>query len=90
MASERLLNRLRELGVQLPEEARLESTRASRSARRNGAWSWHVVDGRGIPMEIGSLWSMTELLASPELEVTGPDRFGAVHVDLPASVLRKS
>lgn len=96
--SAQLLDRLRELGVALPDGARLESTRASRSARNDGAWSWRVVDGSGSPgfkidgcgREIGSQWSMAVLMAQSELSISGPDRFGAVHIDPPPSYFRRS
>ena len=67
----RLLERLQELGVRVPPGARLESTRASRSARNDGAWSWRVVDAGGCPgfsvdgqsREVGSQWPMALVLA---------------------------
>jgi hypothetical protein len=78
--SARLLTRLREeLNLELPADARLRSTRASRSARSAGAWSWAAYRADGSELYIGSQFSMGELLRAPALQVSRER--DDVHVD---------
>lgn len=73
--SERLLAMIRRdlPELEIPEGARLEREPAARAEahRKNGCWSWRVVDRDGIPlqwdsrgdlMSIGSHWPMGLLL----------------------------
>ncbi|MFF4385595.1 hypothetical protein ACFY0G_02195 [Streptomyces sp. NPDC001552] len=65
--SERLLLRLRELGLDLPEDASLVRTNAPRSARSNAAWSWFALGPDGAELHVGSRHPIGELLAAPVL-----------------------
>jgi hypothetical protein len=59
--------------------------RPSRASRANGAWSWAAVNADGVPLPLGSHWSMAELLAAPRL-IAHRDTTGAGDIDIdPAS-----
>lgn len=73
-SSQRLLARLRsELGLDIPESARIRRTNAGRVQRSEGAWTWFVeYDGdtyRGRP-DIGSHYPVTTLLGFRRLVVS--------------------
>lgn len=74
--SDRLLARLREIGLNLPEGAQLIRVYPSPAMRNAGAWSWFAVDRDGIELGIGSAFSMAELLTAPGL-IVGRVRGGA-------------
>lgn len=91
--SERLLKMLRELGLDLPEDARLERAAGSYAGWNRsslGAWVWTAVradgvpvhqDSKGRPMAIGSQWTMTELVRFG-VEASR-DSGGDIHIDPP-------
>ena len=67
------LEMLRELGLEIPDGARLKRAAGAYrgEARTQGAWVWTVTDAsgtplyrdsKGRPMAIGSQWTMTELV----------------------------
>ena len=78
--SERLLARLREHGVALPDDTELLSTRASRSARAAGAWSWYGWSPTRGDLRIGSQTTMSALLAAERISTYSS--LGDTHVDL--------
>lgn len=95
--SERLLKRLREAGLDIPQDARLVRVAAysSPAQRSNGCWSWTVADtyGRpltkdsaGHPMAIGSQYPMTMLLRTG-FEVSR-DTYGDICIDPPLTAVQ--
>lgn len=85
--SVRLLRKLRALGLELPEGARLVRTNPSPAARNAGAWCWCAVDGDGRDLRIGSQVPMGELLRASALEANRDDmlRMPDTHIDIAAS-----
>jgi len=71
--SDRLISRLREAGIDLPEGARLIRVMPSRAMRNEGAWSWTALGPTGAELRIGSQFSMGDLLAAPALVVSSID-----------------
>jgi hypothetical protein len=65
---ERLIARLREIGINLPEGARLVRTHANGWQLSEGAWSWAAIGPDGRDLRIGSQYSMGELLRAWRLE----------------------
>ena len=68
--AERLLHRLRQAGLDLPEGSVLVRVYPSAAMRNNGAWSWAAFGPDGRELQIGSQYSMSELLAAEALDVT--------------------
>lgn len=68
--SDRLLARLREIGVDLPEGARLVHVHPSPAMRNAGAWSWAALGPDGNDLRIGSQYPMAELLRAESLDVS--------------------
>ncbi|MER6606007.1 hypothetical protein ABT282_08825 [Streptomyces sp. NPDC000927] len=64
---QRLLAKLREAGVTVPDGTRLAPTRASRSQRNLGAWSWAALLEDGRELRLGSRENMTELVRAERL-----------------------
>ena len=65
--SQKLLTRLRNLGLTIPEGSTVARTRAGSSARDAGAWSWYLAEAGGAPATnggngLGSQWPITDLL----------------------------
>jgi hypothetical protein len=81
--SERLLQRLRAEGVEVPDGSTLHRTFATGSTRRVGAWSWFALAPDGSELKLGSQHSMGELLALPVWEIT-TDRQGDTWIDRPS------
>ncbi|MFC4506659.1 MULTISPECIES: hypothetical protein [Streptomyces] len=79
--AERLLARLREAGLDLPEGSRLDRVYPSRAMRTEGAWSWAAFGPGGRELRIGSQYSMTQLLQADALDVA-PIQSGAVGKDI--------
>lgn len=79
--SARLIQRLRAVLPDLPEAVEFRRTYASASARAAGAWSWWLHDPTNPGRSIGSQWPVGTLLAAPEWDVSGPDRYGDVNID---------
>jgi hypothetical protein len=67
-SSERLMERLRAMGVGMPTGAQFRRVNASESARNAGAWSWYLY--RGSLAEIGSQYRVADLLRAPRLLVS--------------------
>jgi hypothetical protein len=68
--SERLIARLREIGLDLPAGTRLVRVNPSPSMRNAGAWSWAALGPDGYDLRIGSQYPMTELLRAESLDVS--------------------
>jgi hypothetical protein len=74
--SERLLERLRQQGVEIPEGARIHRTYANGSARTGGAWSWFVLDSQGRELRegpylgLGSYYPVKVCLCAPRLVIS--------------------
>lgn len=80
--SERLLAMLRQLPeLDLPEGAHLARAAGAYSGdgRSGGAWVWTVMNSAGIPTNIGSQWTMTELVRLG-IEVNR-DSHGDIHIE---------
>lgn len=87
-AAETLLTQLRELGLDIPDDAQLIRIVTSRSERSEGAWSWTVADADGIPlsldsqgraMAIGSQWAISAIAGGKI--AAHPDIFGDNHIE---------
>ena len=65
--SERLIARLRAMGVEIPEGATIRRTHAGYWQKAQAAWSWFVADANGKELGIGSQISVTELLREKRL-----------------------
>jgi len=84
--SERLIRKLRDLGLELPEGSRLIRTNPGPSARNAGAWTWCAIDADGRDLRIGSQVPMGELLRAPALS-SWREGFGLrpdIHIDIAA------
>jgi len=79
--AEKLLERLRSLGLDLPEGSVLETCRTGRAELSRGAWSWQALGPDGIPLNIGSWSTMARCLRAPQLCVV-TDRFGETTIDI--------
>lgn len=60
--SERMLDRLKRAGLDLPEGTQLVNTFARDWQRQEGAWAWQAVGPQNIPLGIGSPFPMSFLL----------------------------
>lgn len=70
-AQDAVLSRLREMGVDLPEDAVLQRTYAGYVQRGRGAWSWEVVSpSTELEHPMGSQYTMTELLRWPRWQTS--------------------
>lgn len=72
--SDRLIARLRDLGVALPADVRFERLYPGSEQRACGAWAWHIVDPYGAQV-VGSPQTATETLADL-LKAQPPLRIG--------------
>ena len=62
-SGEKLIKRLRAMGLQLPTTVRVRHTNAGRVQKAAGAWSWFLVDGTtGLELNIGGYEAITALL----------------------------
>jgi len=59
---DKMLARLREMGLEVPADAHIRRVYPSASQRNVGAWSWTVIKADGYEAGIGSQWSIGELL----------------------------
>ncbi|MFF8656790.1 hypothetical protein [Streptomyces huasconensis] len=66
--AERLIARLREIGLDLPEGSRLVRVYPSPAMRNEGAWSWSAMGPDGRELLIGSQYPMAELLGAERLD----------------------
>lgn len=80
--AERLIKRLREMDVDIPDGWRLCRTHAGFHMRSAGAWSWFLLDAEGRELHIGSQIPVTDLLREKTLH-TYRDRMGDLHIDPP-------
>lgn len=73
--AQKLIIRLKELGLEIPNEAIAKSLNRGYWNKKNGAWSWHVIDqdGHTLNWEIGSPDTMTECVKSRILNYYKPD-----------------
>lgn len=79
--SERLIARLREIGLDLPDGTQLVRLNPSRAMRNEGAWSWTALGPGGRELQIGSQHPMTALLEA-EVLLAETIRSGAVGTDV--------
>jgi hypothetical protein len=77
--SDRLLVRLREFGLDLPEGTRLIRLRPGPADRSIGAWSWCALGPTARELGIGSQHPMTEILKAANLS-TVKDMSGDITV----------
>jgi hypothetical protein len=68
--SDRMLQRLRDEGLDVPEGSTLHRTYASSANRRNGAWSWFALAPDGSELGIGSQHAMKFLLELSKWEIS--------------------
>jgi hypothetical protein len=79
--TERLLARLREAGMDLPEGVTIQRTYAGREQRNAGAWSWALLGPNGEDLKAGSQWPVGDLLRHG-FDVSGPGhRDDDTHID---------
>lgn len=67
---ERLVERMRDAGANIPPGYEFHRTHAGRVMRQNGAWSWFIASpslGPSTRNEIGSQYSVTQLLKARRL-----------------------
>jgi hypothetical protein len=89
--AERLLARLRKAGLDLPEGSQLVRVYPSSARRNEGAWSWAALGPDGRDLQLGSQFSMTELLRA-EAVYASPITSGSINKDievLPAKPCRR-
>jgi len=68
--SEKLINRLRdELDISLSDDAVIKRTYAGRNLKAAGAFVWQIYDPKHPVREIGSQYTVTELLKFKKLDV---------------------
>lgn len=79
--SDRLLARLREIGLDLPDGSRLVRVHPSAAMRNEGAWSWTALGPGGRDLRIGSQHPMAVLLGA-EMLLAESIRSGAVGSDV--------
>jgi hypothetical protein len=96
--SQRMVQRLRDAGVDLPPDAAVRRTFAGPAQRNEGAWSWTVTNAAGTPLmkgadgrpfAVGSQWPLAFLLRLPHLLINA-ESSGDVHVDPPTESLRSA
>jgi hypothetical protein len=68
--SQRLLERLKAMGVPLAEDATIERTYAGRGMRSAGAWVWHSGPASEGHFMVGSIFPVTDLVRRPLLCAT--------------------
>ncbi len=78
--SQRLLNRLRAMGLDVPLGSTIRRTYAGHVQRAQGAWSWYVVDASGRDLFIGGYEPVTTLLRGRLVATQGFREF-AVSID---------
>lgn len=77
----RLLDKIREAGVAVPEGSAFMRQYVGWSARSAGAWAWFLVDPDGVPLnpEVGSQWPRHRLRGG--IEVSWDHYTGSWQVD---------
>lgn len=83
---ERLIERLRGLGVDIPRTAEVRRTRSGRHQRACGAWSWFLHNPErfsgghlGLALNVGSQERVKDLLKAKK--ITPSWEAGACHID---------
>lgn len=79
--SQKLLTRLRSLGVEIPEGATIRRTYAGTWQKAQGANVWHMVNARGDYLTIGSQFTVTELNKAKNISASR-DGHGDINVDI--------
>jgi hypothetical protein len=80
--SQRLIARLRAMGLPLADDTTLARTHAGYWQRKGGAWSWMLWSDTDSAMtKYGSQHTVTALLREPRLVATFERRSGMWHVD---------
>jgi hypothetical protein len=84
--SERLLERLRAQGVEIPKGSRIHRTYANGSARTAGAWSWFILgpDGQSLGphgRDLGSYYPVKVCLRALRLVVSEEHRDLGLNID---------
>lgn len=65
--SERLLDRLKVMGVPVEDDATIQRTYAGYWMRREGAWVWHTGPFGDRHLMAGSVHTVTDLVRAPRL-----------------------
>lgn len=79
--SRRLFDRLRkDYNLDIPEDAVPRRTYAGSNQRCQGAWAWFVHSEANRIINMGSQWSIGEIMKSKELDVN-VDTHGDTHID---------
>ncbi len=82
-SGEKLIKRLRAMGLDLPDVVRVEHTNAGRVQKAAGAWSWYLVDHDGKELRVGGFLAVTELLRGPMIATRAPSRVPEdTHIDV--------
>ena len=63
--SEKMLTRLRAMGLDIPDGSVVQRTHAGYWQRRAGAWSWSVFNPERPDINVGSTWPLSILLRRP-------------------------
>jgi hypothetical protein len=73
--AERLMARIRQAGIEVPEGSSCVRNRVTTWQRNEGAWSWRVDGPDGIPSGVGSWNTMTEMVRAKTWDIV-TDEFG--------------
>lgn len=85
--TDKLFDRLRLKGADIPPGTTLRRTHATLSQRAAGAWAWYLAGPGYRSLKIGSQLPL-RLLLSTDFEIWPPDAAGEQHLDVPQAVLR--
>ena len=77
---EKMLAKIRELGIEVPGDAKIARTYAGSNQRSCGAWSWMTFSSLRPTFSCGSQRPITDVLAAPKIAVS-TDQFGFIHLD---------
>lgn len=78
---ERLLRRMRDEGVDLPADTELVRIYAGWAMKSRGCWSWFAFSPSDPRLNIGSHYTMTELLRMKHWLITKDDDTGDTCID---------
>lgn len=78
--NEKLLARLRAVGLKLPPDTEIRQTYAGAVQRKQDAWSWFAYCPSDAQIDVGSHWQVSELVRHQWLLVLRSET-GALEVD---------